>query len=261
VRAGGWTRPGAGHRAAVAAILLPLVAAAQRPISASTQSSALPPAWEVIDRHLEAAGGRAAFLKLVSREVWARYEIPARRLSGELRVLSSRPDRLLIKTEYPELGVAVMGFNGSVGWTADPGSRPTLVKGGALADLHADALFDRYDEENLVSAETMEIADFEGRRCIKVRIVRLPDRESFDYFDLDTGLFAGSVAHRATEKGPVTMLTVVSHYQITDGVRLPHLIRIRAGGVEQIVTVMRVTHNHVDPAVFDLPMKLRGAAP
>lgn len=253
--------PGAARRAVEALAFLPFVAAAQRPLSTSTPVASLPPAWEVIDHHLEAAGGRAAFLKLASREVWARYEIPARHLSGELRVLSSRPDRLLIKTEYPELGVAVMGFNGSVGWTADPGSRPTLVKGGALGDLHSDALFDRYDEENLVSAETLEIADFEGRRCTKLRIVRLPDRESFEYFDIDTGLFAGSIAHRATDKGPVTMLTVVSRYQTTDGVKLPRLIRIKAGGVEQIVTVMRVTHNHVDPSVFAVPNNLRATAP
>src|SRR6478735_5292260 len=115
-----WVPPGAARRVVGALAFLPVVAAAQRPLSASTGVGSLPPAWEVIDRHLEAAGGRAAFLRLTSREVWARYEIPARRLTGELRVFSSRPDRLLIKTEYPELGVAVTGFNGSVGWTANP---------------------------------------------------------------------------------------------------------------------------------------------
>jgi hypothetical protein len=249
-------------RGSVAAVaLLPLVAAAQRPAVASTAPGSLPRAWEVIERHLEAAGGRAAFLKLASRDVWARYEIPGRGLRGELRVLSARPGRLLIKTEYPELGTAVTGFDGSSGWTANPGSRPTLVTGGALSDLRNDALFDRYDEENLLSAETLGLAVFDGRPCVKVKVVRASGRESLEYFETSTGLFAGSTTLRDTDKGPVTMRTVVSRYQAFDGVRLPRAVRIRVGGVEQVITVMRVTHNDVDARVFALPATLRRGAP
>jgi hypothetical protein len=240
-----------------AMVLLPLLAPAQRPPTPSPAPGMLPRAWEVIERHLEAAGGRAAFLKLVSRDVWARYEIPGRGLRGELRMFSARPNRLLIKTEYPELGVAVTGFDGLVGWTANPGARPTLVTGGALSDLSTDALFDRYDEENLISAEVVELADFDGRPCVKLKIVRTPGRQSVEYFEVATGLFAGSVALRETDKGPVTMRTVVSRYQTFDGVKLPRSIRIRAGGVEQVITVMRVTHNNVDPATFAVPATLR----
>jgi hypothetical protein len=255
---------GSAFRAAFGCLacgLLPIVAIGQASQAATSPQVALPAAWQVIDRYLDSAGGRAALLKLRSREVWARYEIPGRNLSGELSVLSARPDRLLIKTAYPELGVAVTGFDGSVGWTAEPGSKPRLAKGGALADLHADAVFDRYDEENLISAETVGITDFDGRPCVKLKIVRLPGRESFEYFDARTGPFAGSVMQRETDKGPVTMRTIVSRYEITDGVKLPRLIRITVGGVQQIVTVMRVRHNHVDPAVFAPPGSLARAAP
>lgn len=230
---------------------------AQRPLAASTPAGGLPRAWEVVERHLEAAGGRAAFVKLGSREVWARYEIPGRRLSGELRVFSARPDRLVIKTEHPELGVAVTGFDGTVGWSIEPGSRPTLITGGALADLHADAVYDRYDEESLLSAETVEVADFDGRPCVKLKVVRVPGRESFEYFDVTTGLFAGSIARRETDKGLVTRTTTVSRYQTTDGVQLPRLIRFRSAGVVQIISVMRVVHNRVDPRVFAAPASLR----
>ncbi len=239
------------RRLGCALALLPIAAGAQG-------SSALPRAWEVIDRHLDASGGRAALRKVESREVWASYEFPASRLRGELRVISARPDRLLIKMEYPEFGFGVTGFNGSIGWKAEPGSRARLIKDGALADIHADALFDRYDEENLVSAETVGIADFQGRRCFKLKIVRVPDRESSEYFDMGTGLFAGSEALRATDEGPVRWLTVVTGYQSTDGIKLPRQIRIRAGGVTQIIKVMRVTHNRVDPSVFAAPANLRG---
>jgi hypothetical protein len=241
--------------------LVPMVAIGQGSPAEKSPQVALPPAWQVIDRYLDAAGGRPALLKLASREVWARYEIPARSLSGELRVLSARPNRLLIKTEYPELGVAVTGFDGSVGWTADPGSKPRLAKGGALADLHTDAVFDRYDEENLISAQTIDVSEFDGRPCVKLKIVRVPGRESYEYFDARTGLFAGSVMLRDTEKGPVTMRTIVSRYETTDGVKLPRQIRITVGGVQQIVTVMRVRHNQVDPAVFAPPASLARAAP
>ena len=244
--------------AASLCLFLPLSIWAQAASSKMSRAASLPPAWQVIERHLDAAGGRAAFLKLQSRDVWAHYQLPARHLDGDLRVFSARPDRLVIRTEYGDLGTGVTGFNGSIGWTIQPGGRAALVTGGELADLHADAVFDRYDEENLLAAETLEVTEFEGRRCLKLRVVRVPDRESFEYFDVETGLFAGSVARRATDKGPVTMITVVSRYQATDGVRLPRLLRIRMGGVEQIITVARVVHNHVDPAIFNVPASLRG---
>ena len=253
--------PYAACASAVALCLLSGTALSQTPAKSGGRQAPLPAGWEVIDRHLAAAGGRAAFLKLSSRDVWARYEIPARRLRGELRVFSARPDRLVIRTEYPELGVAETGFVESVGWTTEPGSRPTLLKGGALADLHADAIFDRYDEENLLSAETVGFADFEGRLCVKLRVVRVPGRESTEYFDTATGLFAGSVARRDTDKGQITMVTAVSRYEPTDGVLLPRLIRIRAGGVEQIVTIMRVVHNNVNRSIFAVPPKLRDLTP
>jgi hypothetical protein len=124
-----------------------------------------------------------------------------------------------------------------------------------------DAIFDRYDEENLVSAETVGFADFEGRPCVKLRVVRVPGRESTEYFDTATGLFAGSVARRDTDKGQITMVTAVSRYEPTDGVLLPRLIRIRAGGVEQIVTIMRVVHNNVNRSIFAVPPKLRDLTP
>jgi hypothetical protein len=246
-------------RGSVTAVaVLPFIAAAQRPVSAAPATASLPRAWEVIERHLEAAGGRAAFSRLASRDVWARYEIPGRGLHGELRVLSARPDRLLLRTEYPELGTAVTGFNGTTGWTISPGSRPVLVTGGALSDLRNDALFDRYDEENLWSAETLGFADFDGRPCIRLKVVRTSGHEAFEYFETSTGLFAGSTTLRETDKGPVTMRTVVARYELFDGVRLPRAVRIRVGGLEQVITVMRVTHNGVDPKVFALPSALRG---
>jgi hypothetical protein len=239
--------------------LLPVAGLAQSSPPGGGTPARLPRASDVIERHIEATGGRAALQKISSRDVWARYEIPGRHLRGEVRILSARPDRLVIKTEYPDLGVAVTGFDGSVGWTTAPGARPALVRNGALADLHADALFDRYDEDNLLSAETIEIADFEGRPCVKLRIVRVPGRESFEYFDVATGLFAGSVARRETDKGAVTMRTIVSRYQLEDRVLIPHLIRIRSGGVEEIVTLMRVVDNAVSPSVFVPPSGLRPA--
>ncbi|HVF38436.1 MAG TPA: hypothetical protein VM939_00960 [Gemmatimonadaceae bacterium] len=165
-----------------------------------------------------------------------------------------------MRTEYPELGQAVMGFNGSVGWTTEPGSRPTVVRDGALGDLHADALFDRYDEENLVSAETVGFANFDGRRCVQLKIVRVPGRESTEYFDMATGLFAGSTQPRATDKGAVTRRTVVSDYRTSDGIKLPRRIQITVAGVKTIVKVIKITHNRVDPAVFAPPSSLRSTA-
>jgi hypothetical protein len=226
---------------------------------ASHATPALPPAGDVIRRHIEAIGGRGAILKLHSRYVWARFELPARRLSGTMQIYAARPNRRLVKMEYPDLGTRVIGFDGEKGWVAEPGGKPVLIHTKELAQLRDESVFDfdLHEDKDFKSIETVERTGFEGRQCYKLRLVSASFRESFEFYDLATGLFAGSILRRETEKGPVTVKTAVSKYKAFDGVRLPARIKLRYAGTEEVITVISVKHNRVDPSVFELPSRLR----
>jgi hypothetical protein len=251
--------------AALTASLIVLTAARAAPQSAAAtaarpaSSASLPSARDVIERHIEGVGGRAALLRINSRYVWARYAIPARGLKGSVYMFAARPNKRLIRIEYPELGTAVTGFDGTVGWTAEPNESPKLVRGRQLAQLRDESAFDfdLHDEQAVRSMETIEVAEFEGRPCYKLRVVTASLRESLEFYEVASGLFAGSISQRETDKGLVTLKTIVSNYKQTDDVRLPRKLVLRSAGVEQVVTIMGVTHNKVDDSVFEVPLRLR----
>lgn len=262
-------RPYSHAQAIVLGGCLAIVAAgrgvAQHPDRSASDSGgaslSLPLARDVIRRHVEAVGGRAAILKLHSRYVWARFEAPARRVSGTMQIFAARPSKRLIKMDYPDLGTRVIGFDGERGWTSEPGGRAVLLEGKELAQLRHESLFDfdLHEGDDIRSMHTVGRTLFEGRPCYKLRLVRASLSESFEFFDSATGLFAGSIMRRETAKGPVTVKTVVSKYKPFDGVRLPARITFRSAGVEEVITVISVKHNRVDASVFKLPSRLRSA--
>lgn len=220
----------------------------------------LPTGREVIRKHVEAVGGEAALLHVTSRYVWARYEFPARRLRGTVELFAARPNRRVLKIEYPDMGTEVTGFDGTVGWTSKPGEPVHLVDGADLAQLRDESIFDfdLHPDSAFRSIETLDAVDFQGRRCYRVQLLSVTGRQWWEYYDIDTGLFAGNLFRRQTSRGAITVMTVVSDYHAFDGVRLPTKLSIRAAGTEEVVTVVRVRDNQVDPSVFEAPRQLRG---
>lgn len=227
--------------------------------TAPVRPSELPTARAVIRRHVAAVGGEDALRAVTSRYVWARYEIPARRLKGSLELYAARPNKRLLKIEYPELGTEVTGFDGRIGWSTKPGEPARPVEGADLALLRDQSVFDfdLHPDSSFRSMTTVDSADFQGHRCYRLRLVSITGRDWLEYYDIQTGLFVGNMFRQETGKGPVTVMTVVSDYRPFDGVRLPTRLSIRSAYTEEIVTVVRVRNNQVDASVFDVPPKLR----
>lgn len=231
-------------------------------VSAINVPPSLPSAREIVDRHVKSVGGREALLRIKSRSVRARYEIPSQRLRGQIEIFSARPNKRVIRVHYPEIGTSVTGFDGAVGWKADPGGKPVLVRGRQLSQLREESEFDidLHGEGQYLSMETVEVTTFEGRPCYSVKLVTPSGRLAMEYFDTTTGRLAGSEVRRETDKGQITVMYVLSHYRDVDGVWLPDRIRISAAHVEQLVTVLDVEHDRVPSSVFDVPSALRDAA-
>jgi hypothetical protein len=213
---------------------------------------------EIADRHIEAIGGREALMKLESREVWASFEIPGERVRGTIEIFTARPNRRVLRVTPTDGGTDVTGFDGVTGWRKDAGRSPVAIRGRELTQLRDDSAFDLdlRDPRDFTLLQNIGIVRWEGRECHKVRVVSATGREWIDYFDVATGLYAGSESRRETDKGQVTLKTVVSAYKSYDGVRLPSIVSLRSGGVEQIIKLIRVRHNRVSAAVFAPPRGL-----
>ena len=238
-------------------------AAVLQPVAGSVGDVAsLPTAREIVERHIRAVGGQEALLRITSRTVRARYEIPSQRIRGQIEIFSARPNKRVLRVRYPDVGTSTTGFDGSVGWKEDPGAKPALIRGRQLAQLREESVFDidLHDEQQFRSMETVGLTQFEGRPCYSVKLVTPSGREALEYFDTTTGRLAGSEVRRETDAGQVTVTYTISRYRDVDGVRIPDRIRISVSHVEHIVTVIDVEHGKVPPSIFELPGSLRGAA-
>lgn len=230
------------------------MAARQRPPHRS-----LPTAREVILRHVAAVGGESALAAVRSRYIWARYEFPGRHLRGSLELFAARPNKRVLKIQYPDMGTEVTGFDGAIGWTMKPGEGVKTVEGAELALLHDESVFDfdLHPDSVFRSITLLDVVDFQGRQSYRLQLLSVTGRQWWEYYDVATGLFAGNLFRQETSKGPVTVITATSDYRPFDGVRLPTKLTIRAAGVEETVTIVRVRSNQVDAAVFEPPRQLR----
>ena len=80
---------------------------------------------------------------------------------------------------------------------------PMLKVGKELTQTKLDADFygDLRDPKIYLEVKTIEKTTFDGRPCYKVSLKRIDGVEDFDFYDVATGLRAGSINTRETVDG------------------------------------------------------------
>ena len=229
------------------------------PAAVAQSSADLPAARTIIDKYVAAIGGREALTKRSSSTMKGTFAMPAAGLKGDVVGMAAKPNKLTMSITFPGIGEIRSGFDGTTGWAIEPTSGPRVLDGSELtqARLQADFLATLHDPKNYTSMETVELADFEGGKAYKVRLVRTDADTSYEYFDAETGLLVGVTATRDTQMGPMTATTVMSDYKDFGGLRMPSTITTRTMGQEIVMTVTSVEWDTVDPAVFELPAEIK----
>ncbi|HXW06124.1 MAG TPA: hypothetical protein VD833_12885 [Vicinamibacterales bacterium] len=229
--------------------------AAPSPAEQPAAAQKLPPAREILDRHVKAIGGRQAILSHSSTRAAGKVELPAMGLTGELEVFAAKPDRSLIRFVLPGVGEIQEGFNGKIGWSISALTGPTLLEGRQLEERRFDSDF--YSEvraqERYTSMSTVEQTAFDGRPCYKLRLVRRGGGEDFEFYDVQTGLRAGRIGTREMQMGAVTGTTIESEYRKFGNTLVATRIRQTAMGVETVMTLTVVEFDTLEESVFHPP--------
>ena len=235
-----------------------LVALAVLPLAGNAQQAApppLPPAKDIMARHIKAIGGREALLARSSSRATGKIEMPASGVAGTFVMYAAKPDRTLITISLPGVGEIQEGFDGTIGWSMNPLTGPTLVQGVQLEQRKLDSdFFSGLDpEKRYQSITTVEQTTFDGRECYKVRLVRKDGGEDFQFYDVKTGLRAGGIVTRETPMGSMTATSTESDYKPFGGVLQPTKLTNTAMNLQQVMTFETFEYDKVDPSVFALP--------
>ena len=128
---------------------------------------------------------------------------------------------------------------------------PMLLEGRQLDEKRFDSEFysELRSESRYASVTTLEQVDFEGRPCYKVRLVRKSGGEDIEFYDVATGLKAGSTTTRETQMGTVTGTTIESEYRKFGNLLQPTKVVSHIGGLDQVITISSIEHDRVPPSV------------
>ena len=226
----------------------------------SEAPAALPDARPLIDRHIKEIGGRAAILRYKSVRMTATVSVPASGITGPMEVWgATNPNRVLVKTTMPGIGEIAEGFDGTHAWTISPMTGPMLKTGKELEQtkLDADLYSELRDPTSYPTVTTVEKTTFDGRPCYKVALTRIDGAQDFDFYDVATGLRAGSIVTRESPMGTMTMTTVDGGYKKFGNMMHSTLHTQKVMGIEQTIKVETVEYDKVDPSVFTLPPAIK----
>ena len=217
-------------------------------------AQALPSATSLLARHDAAVGGRAAMDKHTSMHLVVNITIPAANVSGTMETFHSKPNLFLSKQVIGG-GEVLSGFDGTTAWTIVPGQPPQLLDSATTAEVKGQADFfgDYYDPSRVKSAETMEVADFEGKRCYKVKIVHKDDTETLVYLDSATGLRVGQSESAKMMGQEIQRTLLMSDYKDFGGVKMPAKRVQKLPVAEIVMQIQSVEFDNVNPSTFALP--------
>ena len=220
----------------------------------------LPAATEIIERHVKAIGGRDAVLSHASSHASGTFGVPAAGISGTVEVYAAaKPNRMLMRINIPGVGEVLEGFDGTNSWSLSPMTGPAVHQGKQLEERRFDS--DYYGElkaaDRYESMTTLERTMLEGRPVYKLRLVRKGGGEDIEFYDVETGLKAGSTNTRETPMGTITATTIETDYKKFGNMLVPTTIKQSGMGVEQVMTITSVEFDTVDAKVFDPPAQIK----
>ena len=223
------------------------------------QQNSLPPAREIIERHIKAIGGRKAILAHTSSHASGTMTVAASGINGVLEIYSAKPDKSLVKISLGGIGDVIEGFDGIHGWSLQPMTGPRLAEGKELQEKKFDTDFysDLHEEGRYASMKTVEKTTFEGRPCYKVSLVRKDGGEDVEFYDVETGLKSGASGTRESPMGPIAMTQVHSDYKSFGGVLTATTMKQTAMGVEQVLKITSIEFDNVPPATFEPPAQIK----
>jgi len=215
----------------------------------------LPSVDQVLNRYVNAVGGRSAWLNVTSRMTTGTIEVPAANLSGTIELREKAPDRIL--SEIRIAGVLFrQAYDGTVGWTDNVRDGLHQQTGVELSEAKRDAdFYHPLDMRKLYTKLTIVgVEKINDHETYKMEAEVPDDPPDEIYFDTTTGLPDRVVSHRHNPQGVVDFLEDFDDYREVDGIKRPFTIHETTGENVLTIHISEVRNNvFLDDSVFTMP--------
>ena len=194
-----------------------------------------PEAERVMQRHIQAIGGREAFNALKTRVSVGTCTLPLQSAPGKVVIYEEAPNKRSMEIDVPHMGVMQFAFDGARGWMQHPLMGFVEFTDDLLPGARRDADFRKIvNTKRLVRMDYMAFA-------AKRTSCRCDPEGSIEemVFDATSGLL---VQHGAES---------FDDYRQVGAVKVPFSVRLSSSGLEMAIRLEHVTHDApINPAVF-----------
>ena len=220
----------------------------------------LPTTEQVIEKYIQALGGKAAIEKVGSQVSKGTFEIPDFSATGTVEIYAKAPNKQLSISKNPGFGTTARGFDGAAGWEESPMSGMRDLKGAELAlmkrdcDLQRSLKFKEFYAKLAVTGKD-QVNDHEAYLVEAVPKEGNPEKL---YFDTQTGLLIRKDVEMMSRAGKVTMNIYLENYKEVNGLKVPFTERRVSPAFSMIILLDDVKHNvPIDDAKFNKPSPSR----
>ncbi len=223
---------------------------------ASDTMAALPSVDQILDKYVQALGGKSAMEKITSTASKGTFEIAAFGANGSAEIWEKAPNKTALKLDIPGFGLVQEGFNGTVAWSQDPQSGLREKTGAELAATKLDADFYKpLKLKQLYPKITVKGKEKVGERDAYV-LVATPAEGAPEtwYFDTESGLLGKMDLERESPQGKMAVEVFQEDYKEVDGIKIPHTVRQITTAFTIVIKLEEVKHNvAIDDTKFSKP--------
>jgi zinc protease len=230
--------------------------AQNKPADKPAPAAALPTVEQIIEKSIQASGGKAAHEKLNSRWAKGQFEAPAAGVGGPFESYAKAPNKVKTIVKIEGIGDFEQGYDGSVGYANDPQNGLREMTGSELAATKREADFyaslkmkEQYPKMTLRGKD--KVGD---REAYVIDAVPTEGGPEVFYFDAQSGLLLRTDAERETPQGKMKIQVYMEDYREVDGVKMPFTIRQDSDALNFVIKFTEIKHNvPIDDAKLKKP--------
>ena len=223
-------------------------------IPAAAQDAS-PSVDQILDKYVQAIGGKEAVQKITSRVAKGSFEMAEMGGDATTEIYEKAPNMMYSVTSSG-MGEFKRGYNGTVGWSNNPMQGLVELSGTELADMKRSSDFYRdiklkelYPKRTLKGKEAVN-----GHDAYVVELTPAEGSPETWYFDTDSGLAVRVQSTMETPNGPTDVDVLLSDYRDVDGIKFPCTIHQSVGQFEFTIKLNDVKQNvPIDDKIFDKP--------
>ena len=214
-------------------------------------------AEQVLEKSIEATGGREAARRITSTMAKGTFEMASQNLTAALEVFAKAPNKRLIVTSIPGFGDVRQGFDGQAAWAENPMQGAIELQGEALAIVRRDSTFNA----DLNWRELYQKAELKGKQKLGDReawVVELTPKDTpqpvIRYYDAENFLLQRIDVVQPGPTGLIPVQVVLSDYREQEGMKVPFRVTQTMSEGEVVIKIAEVKYNvEIDDAKFAKP--------